>query len=193
MNQRTNNYCLIVLYMVACLLLGWGSLDRAPAQEVGEYQVKAAFLYNFVKFVEWPENAFQKEDDPIVIGIVGGDPLGEDLDLLVQDKTVRGRAVKIRHFEGISALECCQVLFISKREADWLPAIVKKLGGCPVLMVSEAPGSLDQEGMINFVTKESKIRFEVNLDATTKAGLQISSKLLSLAARVTGSANGTKP
>ena len=190
MNFRIKKHS-AVLIITICLLIGFGTFDTAaPEGPVSEYQVKAAFLYNFIKFVEWPEDAFGSPEAPIVIGIVGGDPLGEDLDKLVKDKTIRRRVVEVRRFKRGSALNACHVLFIAQSEKINVTTIVKEIEKKPVLTVSEITGFLENGGAINFVTKSNKVRFEINLDASTEAGLKISSKILSLALRVVGSTNG---
>ena len=137
-----------------------------------------------------PNDAFPTADEPIIIGIAGEDSFGEAFDVLVRDKTVRGRAVKVKRFEGIPALNCCHILFIAQSEQQRLPIILDKLRDCPVLTVGDMPEFLERGGGINFVTRGNRVRFEVNLHASSKANLQISSKLLNLATRVVGDNNG---
>ena len=182
-----------VLIIVVCFILGfWLQTDAKAEQAVSEYQVKAAFLYNFIKFVEWPEDAFPNQDAPIVIGIVGKDSFNGDLDNLVRDKTIRKRAVEVRRLKEGAALNVCHVLFVAQSEAAAVPAMMKQLEAKQVLTVSETPGFLERGGIINFVISNNKVRFEVNIGASADAGLQISSKLLNLAVRVVGKGGDPK-
>ncbi len=154
-------------------------------QEVREYQVKAAFLHNFAKFVKWPDDAFSGPESPVVIGIIGNDPFGKDLDTLVKDKTIRGRKVEIKRFQSAPPV-CCQVLFIGQASKQSWPLARDVLKDCPALTVSDKADFLEQGGIIQFVNEYNKIRFAINVEASKKAGLHISSKLLNLATIVGG-------
>jgi hypothetical protein len=158
-----------------------GSAQEQPPLE---YQVKAAFLFNFAKFVEWPPAAFADAKSPIVIGILGDNPFGEDLAKTVRDKTVNNRPITIKkEFRSLADATNCHILFISTSEKQRLPEIFKGLREASVLTVGETDGFTEAGGMINFVAEGKKIRFQIK-DATAKgAGLKISSKLLSLASR----------
>lgn len=171
--------------IVTCFLVFSGFVGNAGAhQEAGEYEVKAAFLYNFSKFVEWPAHAFPDEESPFIIGILGSDPFGRNLDLLVKDKSVKGRRVEVRRLYELSGLSCCQVLFIAQSEAYRLPAIIQAIERHPILTVSDMAKFLGQGGIIMFTKEGDKIRFSINLKAASKAMVTISSKLLNLASRV---------
>jgi hypothetical protein len=148
------------------------------AQEASEYQVKAAFIYNFAKFVEWPGNA--NPDAPLLIGVLGKDPFGSEIDRAVEGKTVNGRRLMIKRFSSLEAYQYCHILFISSSERNNLPQIIAAVRNSNVLTVSETDRFAQIGGIINFVTIENRIRFEINQAAAERAGLKISSKLLSL-------------
>lgn len=152
----------------------------ADPQSVQEYDVKAAFLYNFAKFVEWPPTAFINPGDPLIIGVLGVDPFGNSLKGL-EDKTVAGRKILIKRFTQVDELEKCHLLFISSSEKKNLHQILPAVKGWNVLTVGEMKGFAEAGGMINFTLIEKRVRFEVNLDAAQNAGLKISSQLLKVA------------
>ena len=160
--------------------LGFNGLAQ---QQPSEYQIKAAFLFNFAKFVEWPPQAFPETNSPIVIGVLGKNVFGNDLETTIRDKTVNNRRFKFVKFENFaSATEAtnCHILFVSSSEKDNLAKIVGSLQKASVLTVSDTDGFIKAGGMINFTLEGAKIRFEISDEAAKKAGLQVSSKLLSL-------------
>ena len=154
-----------------------------------EYAVKAAFLFHFVEFVEWPAHA-PHSDATVTIGVVGRDPFGDVLDRAVLNKTAAGRPLAVRRFATVEEVEPCHVLFISTSEVSRLPAILTRLGDHPVLTVGEADRFARRGGMIGFFFEEDKVRLEVNAAVAAAAGLRISSKLLSVARVVARPADG---
>jgi hypothetical protein len=172
------------LSLLACSHLGTASKGYAQ-DSPSEYQVKAAYLFNFVKFVEWPEEAFTDPLAPIVIGIVGDDPFGDALPQVVSGKTVQGRDLVIRKYHAGEDLRGSHILFISGSEKKRLPQLLSSLHGSCVLTVADVDGFLEEGGMIRLFSEESRVRFAINVDAAIRAKLKISSKLLSLA-RVAG-------
>ncbi|MBI3698472.1 MAG: YfiR family protein [Acidobacteria bacterium] len=157
-----------------------------PAQElprtpVLEYQVKAAYLYNFAKFVEWPADKLGDDAGPILVGVFGKDPFGSLLDSTLKEKTVRGHRLEVRRVSGPVELKQCHIVFISEPERRRLAEILESLGKANVLTVSEKRQFADDGGMINFVTEENKVHLEINLHAAERAGIRISSQLLKLA------------
>lgn len=148
---------------------------------LSEYQVKAAYLFNFLKFVEWPEDAFTDPLAPFVIGVVGEDPFGNALPQVVIGKTVQGRDLVIRIFHTGEDLRGAHILFISASERKRLPMILSGLRGSSVLTVSDSAGFLDAGGMIQFLNENGRVRFAINVNETGRARVKISSKLLSLA------------
>jgi hypothetical protein len=173
------------------LLISHGALTTlvaatpAPSpQAVSEYKVKAAFLFNFAKFVEWPER--QRDTESVTIGVVGFDPFGENLDQAVRDKMVGSKSIAIRRFVGLEQMEPCDILFISRSESSRLDEILTALDGTATLTVGEDDEFVRKGGIIRFFTQESKIRFEINLDAAEYEGLRLSSRLLQVARTVAG-------
>ncbi len=145
-----------------------------------EYQVKAAFLYNFTQFVTWPAATPGGSGD-FTIGILGPDPFGDALDRAARGKSVGSRKLVVRRFRGLDDLEPCEVLFVSSSDPIPVRSILDKVKGTPMLTVGETSGFTRQGGVIGFYIEGSKVRFEINVDAASRAGLQISSRMLSLA------------
>ena len=165
------------------LLLVWGALQPVLAQgePPSEYEVKAAFLYNFAKFVEWPASALPSEHSPLVIGILGEDPFGHFLDDVVRGKNVNGHEFRILRSQRLEDLKDCQILFISSSENRHLSELLESLAGKSILLVGETGTFAQLGGTIDFVLQENHVRFKVNVDAAGRARLKISSKLLALA------------
>ena len=176
----------LLLLAVACGLGVFGVPGLARAQGVlSEYDVKAAFLFNFTKFVEWPPAAFADERSPLKICVLGDNPFGKTLHALMGEE-VGGRRLLLAHLENLKDLESCHVLYVSRSERDRLAQVLAGVRGAPVLTVADSPGFIDQGGMINFILENSKVRFDVNQEAAERAGLKISSRLLALAKHVKG-------
>jgi len=152
----------------------------ADTRPVDEYQVKAAFLYNFANFVEWPAKAFQDSNDPLVIGILGNDNLADITDRMVRNKTVNGRKLVVKRFQKPKDICKCHILFLSSSEKNQQRTILKSLEGANTLTVGETDDFTRCGGMINLIT-ESRVRLEINVAAARKCSLTISSKLLRLA------------
>jgi hypothetical protein len=153
----------------------------AYSQEPTEYQVKAAFLLNFARFVEWPADAFGGDGSPFVIGVLGNDPFGYALDQTVKDKSVNGRRFAIRRLQTARDTKGCHILFISSSERGHLSQLLSSLNGSPFLTVGDMDRFTQMGGMIGMVLQENKVRFEINVGMTELARLKVSSKLLSLA------------
>ncbi|MGB8851839.1 MAG: YfiR family protein [Candidatus Acidiferrales bacterium] len=155
---------------------GWA--QTAPSVE---YQVKAAFLLNFVKFIEWPADAFQDNKAPITICVFGHDPFGSALDNILRGKTIENREVLPRRMSDISDLKSCQLVFVSALEDKRLPEILSSLKGTSALVVGETESFAERGGGIQFFLDDNRLRFAVNVDAVRRARLEVSSKLLALA------------
>ncbi len=167
--------------LVVVALIGSASPAEAQSEPLTEYQIKAAFLYNFAKFVEWPGDAFSDSRAPIMLGIVGGDPFGKALDGVILGKTVNGRSLVVRRFRRGEDLRTCHILFVSFSERKRLPHILESLKGSSVLTVGETDGFVHSGGVVQFLLEESRVRFEINPDAAARVRLKISSKLLAVA------------
>jgi hypothetical protein len=170
----------VLLGLAACLC--WFPPARCRAAEAKlEYEVKAAFLLNFTKFIEWPPAAFISAEAPLTICVLGDDPFGNSLDQVVAGESVSGRRLAVQRIKGITP-KACQVLYVSKSEKE-VPGILSALGP-GVLTVSDREGFLREGGMIGFVIEGRRVRFDINLHAASRASLAISSRLLSVARSV---------
>ncbi len=145
-----------------------------------EYQVKAAFLYNFAKFVEWPDRAFSGSTAPLNICVVGKNPFNEYFDD-IRDKTVGGRPISIQVNPDSEQLDLCHILFISSSEKHHLAQLIHKLENAGVLTVADMEGFTGAGGMINLFMQDNKVSFDINLKSARRAGLKVSSRLLRLA------------
>ena len=170
-----------MLHRLSCaLVIGLGLVQPALAQ-FDEYHVKAAFLYNFAKFVDWPQQTFKTPQDPIVIGVLGPVSLRKSLEEAVLGKAVEGRRFTVRQVEAADSKCGCQILFVASSERRRYRSAAGSLQEAGVLTVGETPGFAAEGGIINFKFEGDRLRFEINVDAAEQAGLHISSKLLSLA------------
>jgi hypothetical protein len=169
-------------------LLAW-SATQAFAAPPTEYQVKAVFLYNFAQFIEWPAAAFPSEGTPFVIGVLGDDPFGVELDAVVRGESVAGHPLLVRRYRQASEVESCHILYISDSEAARLGQILKAFKGRSVLTVGDTEDFAISGGMIHFVTESNRIRLRIRLGAALAEQLTISSKLLRLAEIVPGGGN----
>jgi hypothetical protein len=165
------------------------ALRAADTPAASEARVKAVFLFNFAKYVDWPAAAFPDATAPITVGVIGTDPFGDTLPHTVEGKTVNGRPFVIKHLAADSDLSGCHILFISHSEAARMGGILDKAGPLPILTVGEDEPFARNGGAINFVLKNGKVRLAINLAAARKAGLTISSKLLAVADEVKGGTN----
>ena len=158
-----------------CLMLA----APAPAQSgtAQEYQLKAAYLVNFARFVEWPAN----EAGELTMCVLGTDPFGPALDTTLHDLPVGGQRMVSRRLASVQDGAGCRVLFIAASEAPHLAAILAQLDGAPILTVSDIPQFARRGGMIQFVTDDQRVRFEVDLKPAHEAGLMLSSYLLRVA------------
>lgn len=161
--------------LVAVFLFG-ELVQSAPASE---YQVKAVFLFNFAKFVEWPTDVFSDANTPLVIGVLGRDPFGSNLDDTVRGERVNNRPLIVQRYRSTGEIKNCHVLFISSSESDRMDQIVANLKYRKILIVTDVDGGKGGV-IIRFVKEGNKIRFKIDAQAAKAANLSISSKLLRL-------------
>lgn len=156
----------------------WG-LGAAP-----EYNVKAAYLLLFTRYVTWPPTAHASRESLLVIGVLGRDPFGKVLDLTVEGRSVDGRPIAIRRIPGPEEASACNMVFISRSESIRLPEKLRAMRGGPILTVTEFPGALASGAMVNFIMEANTLRYEVNLAAAEAAGLRITTPMLVSARRI---------
>jgi hypothetical protein len=156
--------------------LGAGD-DRA----MSEYQVKAAFLYNFTKFVSWPAAAFATTNAPFVMGIAGTDPFGKSLDEVMRNEMVGNHPILVKRLRAGYALGSCHMLFISGSEKEWVESMLAQLRRRPILIVGDTAGFAARGVTVNLLLAQGSVKMEVNHKAAEQAGLEISSKMLGLA------------
>ena len=184
-----------------CLAFGVALPVRADSEKSKEYQIKAAFIYNFLKFVDWPKDKNAETNKPIMIGIIGSQEFIDAFDF-IKEKKMNDRDISIKYFAGyekqkdtddrqwdkkMDALKVCHVLMFCNSDSVSVQdsaQIVEALRGLPILTIGETDGFLESGGIINFVMEEEKVRFEINNTAARKARLDIRSKLLRLAKKV---------
>jgi hypothetical protein len=172
---------LFVLSLVLLLILASAVTSFAvDAEALTEYEIKAGFFFNFTRFVEWPEDAFATPTSPIVACVMGETPLTDPLAEVTQGKVVNGRAVSINMVKPSDDLRRCNLLFISEAAARRTGEVLARLRKANTLTVGETPGFPLAGGMINFAILDNKVKLEINLDATTRAGLKVNSKLIAV-------------
>ena len=170
-----------LLLIVVCVGL-WFHSDAAAQEPPSEYSVKAAFLLNFIKFIDWPAESFERPDSPLAICILGVDPFGRTLDTMIEGESVNGHKLTVQRIQDTPARGSCQVLFFSASEKPRSRAL-KDLGP-GILSVGEAEGFLADGGILNFAIENRRVRFDVSIPAADRARLKLSSKLLSVARSV---------
>lgn len=153
------------------------------AAQPSEYQLKAAFIFNFAKFIEWPPPAASNQESPFKIGVIGENPFGGELEKVIRGKIVSGRTFIVKQIKNLSEIKSCQILFISQSERKRVQEIIREAENGSVLTISEVDRFMQSGGIIHFIMEGNKVRFEINDAAARKVGLRISSKLLNLARR----------
>jgi hypothetical protein len=179
MNCRTITQAVLIT-VGACVLASDPGNAHAQSSLSREHEIKAAFLYNFVKFVEWPSEALPESSDTITICVLSDDPFAEALEA-IKGKTVKGRRLVVRRIESIKQAESCQALFVGSTNEPLLPQVMQTLQGASVLTVGEMDRFVQSGGIINFVVEKNRVRFEINVSSAERARLKLSSQLLSLA------------
>ena len=166
------------------------SVASPQPKTASEYEIKAAFLYNFGKFVSWPADEIKDSEKPFVLCILGQDPFGPLMDQMVLGKPVQDRQLAVRRPTTAAETNGCNILFISQSEKERVSSVLQALDARSVLTVSEVDQFLEHGGIINFRNDQNKIRFDINVTAAERGKLKISSQLLKLARRVVGRPGG---
>lgn len=180
---QAGRFCAQFRALALATLVSLAGVIPARPQEAPsvEYQLKAAFLFNFAKFVAWPPDAFLSDKTPITLCVFRNDPFGGTLDEVIRGKTINNRELLARRVNGLSDLKACHLVFVSQKEEKQLPEILNSLKGASALVVGESEDFAESGGAVQFFLENNKLRFAVNVDAIQRARLQASSKLLALA------------
>jgi len=168
----------LILLIFFCLFNS--GLYRLHANDSREYQIKAAFLFNFVQFVKWPPASFPDPSSPFRIGILGDDPFGSALDETIRGETIGRHRLVILRAQKIEDLKECQIIFVSRSEENRITEILSQINSKPILTVSEVQSFTRSGGNINFYLSSGKIHFEINPQSAERSGLKMSSQLLTL-------------
>jgi len=176
-------------HIIGCLILLLAAgISRAaadgtalPSTAHGEYEIKVAMLYNFTKFVEWPQGALGEAGTPLLVGVLDNDGFGLLLDVALRNKNIYGHPITVRRFASAAESRGCHVLFIGTVDKKQVRRILQSLGRSSVLTIGDSEQFAALGGVIGFIEDGGRIRFEINRDAADRAGLQVSSKLLGLA------------
>lgn len=169
--------------VIICLALLSMSQPLEAREVPGEAQVKAAYLYNFAKFIHWPEASFEDARSPLILGVLGEDPFAGQLQAL-ETKRVRNRPIVVRYFQQVSDIKDCHLLYISEKAKGEVLSHLKALAGQAIVTVGEQRVLAQYGGVIQFVTVRDRLRFIINLRAAKVNHLQIDAQLLSLAIEV---------
>lgn len=163
------------------LFLGGGAAVGADSPVSKEYQIKAAFLYNFTKFIEWPGRCFSNTSDAIVIGVLGPAEFGAELEKIVKDRKVNGRGIIVKSVGATEEVGAVHVLFVSAADGARFEEFWPLIESRPILAIGESPLFTQTGGTINFVLEQDKVNFEINMDSAERAGLRVSAHLQKLA------------
>jgi hypothetical protein len=173
-------------FILACLTLCAASAASGAENDAGARAEKAAYLYKFAPFVDWPDAEAEFPSGKFRICVVGDRPFDGMLVRAVQGHNVGGRPIAVQQFADVTGNPRCSVMFIAGPDAQSVAQTLVAVRGSPVLTVTDGAEGVDDSGIINFVVEDSRVRFEINARAAAANRLTISSKLLSLATRVTG-------
>lgn len=164
-----------------------GRADELPGQDPGrkmtEYELKAEFLFNFAKYIEWPATAFEKKETPISIAVVGTDPFGPALEKTLKDRLAQDRKFSIARYRDAGEIRSCHILFVPKTEKS-REEILRKVEGWPTLTVGETEGFAASGGAVNILIEKDRPRLEINTEVAERAKLTIQARLLKLATLV---------
>jgi YfiR/HmsC-like len=173
-------------FLLALTLIPFIGTARAAQDSPSEYQLKAAFVYNFAKFVDWPPKVYSGPQSPFAICILGTDPFGSVMDDALRGKTIADHPVVVQRDKDVAAARHCQIVFVSSSERHHLPDILASLKGANVLVIGDVDGFAAAGGAIELTLQDRRVRFAINPSAAEGAGLKISSQLLALATIVHG-------
>ncbi len=178
----TGGFVLLRAFFAAVLLLTLSPAARAAVETVApEYAVKAAFVYKFGGFIEWPQTVFETPESPTNLCILGTDPFGAALDKAVTGQRIADHQVQVRRMDAVAPKSGCQILFIAGQDEKKIAAALNAVRGENVLTITDGAPTPATAGIINFVIADNRVRFEIDDQAASVNGVVISSKLLDLA------------
>jgi hypothetical protein len=169
--------------LFVCVLFWLQLPAQVPAST--EYNIKAVFIYNFTQFIDWPPGTFASPESPFVIGILGEDPFQSYMDETVSNEKVKGHSIVVERYQNLNDVKNCHILYICASEAERMQEILLRAKKGKMLTISDVPGFANNGGMICFVTRNNKIKLQINPSPVKAAELNISSKLLQVA-EITG-------
>lgn len=184
--MRKQRIFLFIIFFLPAVIMGTGQRSIAARQQENpplEYKVKAAFLLNFAKFVTWPEQGATGGEQRFTLCVLGKSPFGSSL-AAIKSRTVGKRKISLHYIDDMKQAAGCRLLFVSRSEKDRLAVISEALQGKAVLTVSDIEGFLSSGGIIEFVTRDNRLSFKINLAQAKKQGLHINASLLNLATEV---------
>ena len=173
-------------FRVAALAMMTVMVSGGASQPLPEYQVEAAWLLNFARFIEWPAHRFPAAKSPFVLGIVGEDPFGKNLECTLESRKAQGRSFVLKRLSSEHSLKNCHIVFISSSERRKQRELCEKARQSAILTVSDMDDFIANGGMIRFIRKDMNVRFQINLEAAERAGLKFSAQLLKVAETVNG-------
>jgi hypothetical protein len=187
--RRCRHWHDLCLGLCGWMVMAMGALAcNAQQPPVSEYQVKAAFLVNFPKYVDWPEKSFAAPTSPIVIVVLGETKMTEELKKVATGRTVNGREIVLKHCGSDEEPGVCHILFISASEEQHLPKLLAKVRDTSTLTVGESGDFLENGGIMNLARRDQKIALEINLPAAERVQIKVSSQLLRVASVTKGKA-----
>lgn len=166
--------------LLACTLFD----NSAEASTAKEYKVKAAFIYNFTKFIKWPEDTFTATDEPIVIGFINKNPFGNELEKTLGTRTMQEHPFVIRRVKDAEDAKGVHLLFVSFEDAGETIALLRTIENESILTIGETKGFAARGGIIEFVIDKDKVRFNLNVTAAKKAGLSVNARMQALAKKI---------
>lgn len=165
---------------VVCAILSVASPRAVQAGALAEYEIKAAFIYNFTKFVQWPPTAFAQPEAPLILCVIGEDAFGPALDT-IDHKLAQGHELRVRRHVRLEDARSCHLLFVAQSERARLAAVLRAVSGASVLTISDIDRFAEAGGVIGLYEVDSNVHFSINRDRARSAMLQINSQLLKLA------------
>jgi hypothetical protein len=176
------SFLLLLLFSQGVEVRPLSAQDEDADEASREYRIKAAYLYQFGRYIEWPPKSFPAADSPFIIGVMKQDPILPDLEQIAKLKKIQNRTIRILKFTGVSDVQTCHILYLSKTvAAETQSELIRKMARTGTLVVGDDPTTLEVGGVMQFVVEDNKIRIVISQKAAKREGLTISAKLLQVA------------